>query len=149
MKVIDNRGRVNRFKYLLYFYLLFVLAILFYKFILAPETPSLLLLTAIVPIFGFASSFINWPVHLQVTEVNEGIMIKTKPLFASKSKSLLVDKYNFDSYFDTDHLHIGLKVLDEHQQLKKHKIKVSWMRLKDLRALEDKLREINPYATIQ
>lgn len=149
MKDIDNRGRVNRFKFLLYFYIIFVLVVFVYKFIIAPELPGLFLLAAFAPLFGFMSSLINWPVHLQITEIEEGILIKTKPLFAGKSKSVLLNKYNFDSYFETDHLHIGLQVLDEQDKLKKHKIKVSWMRLKDLRAFEDKLREINPYAPIK
>lgn len=149
MKDIDNRARVNRFKYLLYVYGLFVIAVFIYKFILAPELPNLFLLAAFAPLFGFVSSLLNWPVHLLVTEVEEGVLIKTKALFASKSRSLLINKYNFDSYYETDHLHIGLQVLDEKDRLKKHKIKVSWMRLKDLRALEEKLREINPYAPIK
>jgi len=149
MKDIDNRGRVNRFKYLLYFYGLFVLVIFVYKFIFAPELPNLILLAAFVPIFGFISSLVNWPVYLQTTEVNDGLLIKTKSLFSSKQNSLLINKYNFDSYFETDHLHIGLNVLDDKEQMQKHKIKVSWMRLKDLRALEEKLREINPYAPIK
>lgn len=149
MKDIDNRGRINRFKYLLYFYGLFVLVVFVYKFILAPELPTLFLLAAFAPIFGFISYLMNWPVHLQATELEEGLMIKTKPLFSNQSKSVLLNKYNFDSYFETDHLHIGLQVLDEKDRLKKHKIKVSWMRLKDLRALEEKLREINPYAPMK
>jgi len=149
MKDIDNRGRVNRFKYLLYFYGLFVLVIFGYKFIIAPELPNLILLAAFAPIFGFMSSIVNWPVHLQATEVNDGLLIKTKRLFSKKQKNLMVNKYNFDSYYETDHLHIGLNVLDEKDHMQKHKIKVSWMRLKDLRALEEKLREINPYAQIK
>lgn len=149
MKDIDNRGRVNRFKFLLYFYGLFVLVIFAYKFIFAPELPNLILLAAFAPIFGFMSSIVNWPVYLQTTEVNDGLLIKTKRLFSSKQNSLLINKYNFDSYYETDHLHIGLNVLDDNEQMQKHKIKVSWMRLKDLRALEEKLREINPYAPIK
>ena len=149
MKDIDNRGRVNRFKYLLYFYGLFVLVIFAYKFIFAPELPNLILLAAFAPIFGFMSSIVNWPVYLQTTEVNDGLLIKTKRLFSSKQNSLLINKYNFDSYYETDHLHIGLNVLDDKEQMQKYKIKVSWMRLKDLRALEEKLREINPYAPIK
>lgn len=149
MKDIDNRGRVNRFKFLLYFYLVFVLIVFVYKFIIAPELPGLFLLVAFLPLLGFMSSLINWPVHLQVTEIEEGIMIKTKPIFTSKSKTVLVNKHNFDSYYETDHLHIGLQVLDERDRLKKHEIRVSWMRLKDLRAFEQKLREINPYAPIK
>ena len=149
MKDIDNRGRVNRFKYLLYFYGLFVVMLFIYKFIIAPELPNLILLAAFAPIFGFMSSLVNWPVHLQVAEVDDGILIKSKSLFASQSKNILVNKYNFDSYYETDHLHIGLQILDDQEKLKKHKIKVSWMKLKDLRALEEKLREINPYAAIK
>jgi hypothetical protein len=149
MKDIDNRGRVNRFKFLLYFYGLFVLVIFAYKFIIAPELPNLILLAAFAPIFGFISSIVNWPVYLQATEINDGLLIKTKALFSSKQNSLLINKYNFDSYFETDHLHIGLNVLDDKEQMQKYKIKVSWMRLKDLRALEEKLREINPYAPIK
>lgn len=149
MKDIDNKGRVNRFKYLLYFYGLFVAVIFIYKFIFAPELPNLILLAAFAPIFGFTSSIINWPVHLQATEVEEGVMIKTKKLFSKKSKSLILTKYNFDSYYETDHLHIGLQVLDDQDKLRKHKLKVSWIKLKDLRALEEKLREINPYAQIK
>lgn len=149
MKDIDNRGRVNRFKYLLYFYGVFVLVIFAYKFIFAPELPNLILLAAFAPIFGFMSSIVNWPVYLQTTEVNDGLLIKSKRLFSSKQNSLLINKYNFDSYYETDHLHIGLHILDDKEQMQKHKIKVSWMRLKDLRALEEKLREINPYAPIK
>lgn len=134
---------------MLYVYGLFVLVIFVYKFIFAPELPNLILLVALVPILGFLSSLVNWPVYLQTTEVNDGLLIKTKRLFTSKQKSLLLNKYNFDSYFETDHLHIGLNVLDDKEQMQKHKIKVSWMRLKDLRALEEKLREINPYAPIK
>ena len=61
MKDIDNRGRVNRFKYLLYFYGLFVLVIFGYKFIFAPELPNLILLAAfssfIVTRFGHGLHF--------------------------------------------------------------------------------------------
>lgn len=149
MKDIDNRGRVNRFKYLLYFYGIFIVVIFIYKFIIAPELPNLILLAAFAPIFGFMSSLINWPVHLHASEIEDGLMIQTRRLFAKHSKNLLVNKYNFDSYFETDHLHIGLQILDENDKLKKHKIKVSWMRLKDLRALEEKLKEINPYAPVK
>lgn len=134
---------------MLYFYGLFVLVIFVYKFIFAPELPNLILLAAFAPIFGFMSSLVNWPVYLQTTEVNDGLLIKTKSLFSSKQNSLLINKYNFDSYYETDHLHIGLNVLDDKEKMQKHKIKVSWMRLKDLRALEEKLREINPYAPIK
>lgn len=149
MKNIDNKGRVNRFKYLLYFYGLFVVAMFAYKFLLAPELPDLILLAAFAPVFGFMSSLVNWPVYLQTTEVNDGLLIKTQRLFSGKHKTIIVNKYNFDSYYETDHLHIGLNVLDDNEQMQKHKIKVSWLKLKDLRALEEKLREINPYAPIK
>lgn len=149
MKDISNKGRVNRFKYLLYFYGLFVVFIFVYKYIIAPDLPKLILLVAFAPIFGFVSSFINWPVYVRATETDEGLAINTQKLFSKKQKSLYVNKYNFDSYFETDHLHIGLNVLDENDKLKKRKIKVSWMRLKDLRALEEKLKEINPYAPVK
>lgn len=149
MKDISNKGRVNRFKYLLYFYGLFVVFIFVYKYIIAPDLPKLILLVAFAPIFGFVSSFINWPVYVRATETDDGLAINTQKLFSQKQKSLYVNKYNFDSYFETDHLHIGLNVLNENDKLKKHRIKVSWMRLKDLRALEEKLKEINPYAPVK
>ncbi|HEY9117110.1 MAG TPA: hypothetical protein VIN11_04740 [Roseivirga sp.] len=149
MKDISNKGRVNRFKYLLYFYGLFVVFMFIYKFIIAPELPNLILIAAFAPIFGFMSSFVNWPVYVLAAEAQDGLVINTQKLFSKKQKSLLITKYNFDSYFETDHLHIGLNVLDENDKLKKHRIKVSWMRLKDLRALEEKLKEINPYAPVQ
>ena len=75
-----------------------------------------------------------------------GMVVNSQKLFSKKQDSLLITKFNFDSYFETDHLHIGLNMLDEEEKMKQHKIKVSWMKLKDLRALEDKLREINPLA---
>lgn len=149
MKDISNKGKVNRFKFLLYFYGLFVVFIFVYRFIISPDLPNLILLAAFAPLFGFMSSFINWPVYILAAEAEEGLLIKSQKLFSKKQTSLLVTKYNFDSYFETDHLHIGLNVLDENDKLKKHKVKVSWMRLKDLRALEEKLREINPYAPVK
>tara|TARA_Y100000588_G_C14156466_1_gene882847 strand:+ start:733 stop:1182 length:450 start_codon:yes stop_codon:yes gene_type:complete len=149
MKDISNKGKVNRFKYLLYFYGLFVVFIFVYRFIIAPDLPNLILIAAFAPLFGFMSSFINWPVYILAAEAEEGLLIKTQKLFSKKQISLLVTKYNFDSYFETDHLHIGLNVLDETDKLRRHKVKVSWMRLKDLRALEEKLREINPYAPVK
>lgn len=149
MKDISNKGKVNRFKFLLYLYGLFVVFIFVYRFIISPDLPNLILLAAFAPLFGFMSSFINWPVYILAAEAEEGLLIKSQKLFSKKQTSLLVTKYNFDSYFETDHLHIGLNVLDENDKLKKHKVKVSWMRLKDLRALEEKLREINPYAPVK
>ena len=135
MKDINNKGRVNRFKFLLYFYGLFVVFMFIYKFIIAPDLPNLILIAAFAPLFGFMSSFVNWPVYVHAAEADGGMVINSQKLFSKKQKSLLLTKYNFDSYFETDHLHIGLNVLDENDQLKKHRIKVSWMRLKDLRAL--------------
>ncbi len=149
MKDINNKGRVNRFKYLLCFYGLFVVFMFVYKYIISPDLPTLILLVAFAPLFGFMSSFVNWPVYIHATEANGDLVINTQRLFSKKQKSLLITKYNFDSYFETDHLHIGLNVLDENDKLKKHKIKVSWMRLKDLRTLEEKLKEINPYAPVK
>ena len=149
MKEINNKGRVNRFKYLLYFYGLFVVFMFIYKFIIAPELPNLILIAAFAPIFGFMSSFVNWPVYVLAAEAQDGLVINTQKLFSKKQSSLLITKYNFDSYFETDHLHIGLNVLDENDKMKKHRIKVSWMRLKDLRSLEEKLKEINPYAPVK
>lgn len=75
-------------------------------------------------------------------------MVNSQRLFSKKQTSLLITKFNFDSYFETDHLHIGLNILDEEEKMQQHKVKVSWMKLKDLRALEDKLREINPHAPV-
>lgn len=149
MKDINNKGRVNRFKYLLYFYGLFVVFMFIYKFIIAPDLPNLILIAAFAPIFGFMSSFVNWLVYVLAAEAQDGLVTNTQKLFSKKQKSLLITKYNFDSYFQTDHLHIGLNVLDENDKLTKHRIKVSWMRLKDLRALEEKLKEINPYAPVK
>lgn len=149
MKDINNKGRVNRFKYLLYFYWLFVVFMFIYKFIIAPDLPNLILIAAFAPIFGFMSSFVDWPVYVLAAEAQDGLVINTQKLFSKKQKSLLINKYNFDSYFEIDHLHIGLNVLDENDKLTKHRIKVSWMRLKDLRALEEKLKEINPYAPVK
>jgi len=149
MKDINNKGRVNRFKFLLYFYGLFVVFMFVYKFIIAPDLPNLILLAAFAPLFGFMSSFVNWPVYVHAAEADGGMVINSQKLFSKKQNSLLITKYNFDSYFETDHLHIGLNVLDEDDKLKKHRIKVSWMRLKDLRALEEKLKEINPYAPVK
>ncbi|WP_286756355.1 hypothetical protein [Roseivirga sp. UBA838] len=149
MKDINNKGRVNRFKYLLYFYGLFVLFMFVYTFIIAPDLPRLILLAAFAPLFGFMSSFVNWPVYVHATEADGGVVINTQKLFSKKRNSLVVTKYNFDSYFETDHLHIGLNVLDEEEKLRKHRIKVSWLGLKDLRALEEKLKEINPYAPVK
>ncbi len=149
MKDINNKGKVNRFKFLLYFYGLFVIFIFVYKYIISPELPGLILLAAFAPLFGFMSSFINWPVYIHATEAEGGMVVNTNKLFSKKRNSLLINKYNFDSYFETDHLHIGLNILDEDEKMKQHKIKVSWMRLKDLRALEEKLKEINPYAPVK
>lgn len=149
MKDISNKGKVNRFKYLLYFYGLFIVFIFVYKYIIAPTTPAIVLLAGLAPIFGFMSSLVNWPIYLHAVEAQDGMVINTRKLFSKKQSSLLITKYNFDSYFETDHLHIGLNLLDEDDQLIKHKIKVSWLRIKDLRALEDKLREINPYAPVK
>ena len=95
------------------------------------------------------SSFVNWPVYIHASEAEGGMVVNSRRLFSKHQKSLLINKYNFDSYFETDHLHIGLNLLDEEENMKQHKIKVSWMRLKDLRALEEKLREINPYAPVK
>lgn len=149
MKEISNKGKVNRFKFLLYFYLLFVVFIFVYKYLIVPEMTSLVLLVAFAPIFGFMSSLVNWPLYVQVVEAEGGVVINTQKLFSKKQNSLLVNKYNFDSYFETDHLHIGLNILNEQDELKKHKIRISWLRIKDLRALEEKLREINPYAPVK
>ena len=146
MKDINNKSKVNRFRYLLYFYGAFVVFLFIYKFIIAPELPGLILLAAFAPLFGFMSSFVNWPVYVHAVEADGGMVINLKKLFSKSQTSILVTKYNFDSYFETDHLHIGLNILDEEENLKQHKIKVSWMRLKDIRALEEKLKEINPLA---
>ena len=146
MKDINNKGKVNRFKYMLYFYGLFIVFVFIYKDIIAPELPGLILLAAFAPIFGFMSSIINWPVYIHASEAEGGMVVNSQKLFSKKQDSLLITKFNFDSYFETDHLHIGLNMLDEEEKMKQHKIKVSWMKLKDLRALEDKLREINPLA---
>ena len=64
MKDINNKGKVNRFKFLVYFYGLFVVVLFVYKFIISPELPSLILLAAFAPLFGFISSFVNWPVYI-------------------------------------------------------------------------------------
>ncbi|MFT6871735.1 MAG: hypothetical protein ACJAVN_000737 [Roseivirga sp.] len=146
MKDINNKGKVNRFKYMLYFYGLFIVFVFIYKYIIAPELPGLILLAAFAPIFGFMSSIINWPVYIHASEAEGGMVVNSQKLFSKKQDSLLITKFIFDSYFETDHLHIGLNMLDEEEKMKQHKIKVSWMKLKDLRALEDKLREINPLA---
>lgn len=146
MKEINNKGRVNRYKYLLYFYGLFIVFILFYKFVYLPDLSNIILLAAVAPIFGFMSSFVNWPVYLQAVEAKGGLVINTRRLFSKKQDSILITKYNFDSYFETDHLHLGLNILDEDDKLQPHRVKISWMRIRDLRALEDKLREINPHA---
>ena len=146
MKKISNSAKVNRYKFLIYFYLLFVVFIFVYKYIISPEVTTLILLVAFAPVFGFLSSLVNWPLYVTVIETEEGVVISTKKLFSKKEKSILVNKYNFDSYYETDHLHIGLNILDKHDQLQKHKLRISWLRIKDLRALEEKLREINPYA---
>ena len=146
MKDINNKGKVNRFKFLTYFYGLFVVVLFVYKFIISPELPSLILLAAFAPLFGFISSFVNWPVYIHAVEADGGMAINMKKLFSKNQTSLLVNKYNFDSYFETDHLHIGLNILDDDEKMQKHKIKVSWMRLKDIRTLEEKLKEINPLA---
>lgn len=149
MKDINNKSKVNRFKFLLYFYAAFVIFLFIYKFIISPELPGLILLAAFAPLFGFMSSFVNWPVYVNAVEADGGMVINLKKLFSKTQSSLLITKYNFDSYFETDHLHIGLNILDEQENLKQHKIKVSWMRLKDIRALEEKLKEINPLAPIK
>ena len=149
MKDINSKGKVNRFKFLLYFYGVFILFLFIYKYIIAPSTPAIVLLAGFAPIFGFMSSFVNWPLYLHAVEAEDGIVINTQKLFSKKKHSLLVTKYNFDSYFETDHLHIGLNLLDSEDQLQQHRIKVSWLRLKDIRALEEKLKEINPYAPMK
>ena len=149
MEKIDNKRRVNRYKYLVYFYGLFVVCVIFYKFLFLPEAANLILLSALVPLFGFMPIFFNWPVYVQAMDTDEGVMIHTRRLFSKEKHSLLLNSYNFDSYFKTDPLHIGLQALDDNDKLKQHKIKISWMRLKDVQALEEKLREINPYARLQ
>lgn len=149
MKQISNSAKVNRYKFLIYFYLLFVVFIFVYKYIIRPEVTALVLLVALAPIFGFLSSLVNWPIYMTVIEADEGVVINTKKLFSKKENSILVNKYNFDSYFETDHLHIGLNILDKNDELQKHKLRISWLRLRDLRALEEKLREINPYAPVK
>ena len=68
MKDINNKGKVNRFKYMLYFYGLFIVFVFIYKYIIAPELPGLILLAAFAPIFGFMSSIINWPVYIHASE---------------------------------------------------------------------------------
>ena len=146
MKDINNKGKVNRFKFLVYFYIAFVVFLFVYKFIISPELPSLILLAGFAPLFGFMSSFVNWPVYVHAVEADGGMVINLKKLFSKEQNSILVTKYNFDSYFETDHLHIGLNLLDDEEKMQQHKIKVSWMRLKDIRALEEKLKEINPLA---
>ena len=99
------------------------------------------------PIFGFMSSIVNWPVYTQVVPAEKnGILIITRKLFKKEQQSLLVNRFNFDSYYETDHLHLGLNILDEDDNMIKHKIKVSWLKLKDLRAFEEMLKEINPHA---
>ena len=50
MSAINNRGRINRFKYMLCFYGLFM------SVISATELPNLILLAAFVPILRFLSS---------------------------------------------------------------------------------------------
>jgi hypothetical protein len=117
-----------------------------YRYIIAPDITGFILLVAFAPIFGFMSSIVNWPVYLTAIETENGVVVNIQKLFSKMEKSILINKYNFDSYFETDHLHIGLNILDSQDQMVKHKIKVSWLRIKDLRALEDKLKEINPYA---
>ncbi|WP_323755666.1 hypothetical protein [Roseivirga sp.] len=149
MKQISNKGKVNRFKYLLYFYVLFAVFIFVYKYIIRPDMPSLILLVAFAPIFGFLSSLVNWPLYVTAMETEGGIAISTRKLFSKKENSILVTKYNFDSYYETDHLHIGMNLLDKDDKLQKHKLRISWLRIKDLRALEEKLREINPYAPVK
>ncbi|MGW8123369.1 hypothetical protein ACV07N_11975 [Roseivirga echinicomitans] len=149
MKQISNRGKVNRFKYLLYFYLLFIVLIFVYKYIIRPDISSLILLVAFAPLFGFMSSLVNWPLYITAMETADGVAINTKKLFSKKENSITVTKYNFDSYYETDHLHIGMNLLDKDDKLQKHKLRISWLRIKDLRALEEKLREINPYAPVK
>ena len=146
MKDINNKGKVNRFKYLIFFYGAFIVFIFIYKYLIAPSTPAIVLLAGFAPIFGFMSSLVNWPLYLHAVDAEDGMVINTRRLFSKKQNSLLITRYNFDSYFETDHLHIGLNLLDADDNLKQHRIKVSWLRLKDLRALEEKLREINPHA---
>ena len=108
---------------------------------------NIILLAAIAPAFGFMSSIVNWPVYTQVVPADKnGILIITRRLFSKEKHSLLVNNFNFDSYFETDHLHLGLNVLDEEDNLVKHKVKVSWLKLKDLRGFEEMLRDINPHA---
>ncbi len=147
MKEINNNAKVNRYKYLLYFYGLFIVFIIFYKFYYLPHMNNIILLAGVAPIFGFLSSLVNWPVYTQVAEADkDGILIITKRLFSKTKHSLLINKYNFDSYFETDHLHLGLNILDKEENLIKHRVKVSWLKLKDLRAFEEMLKEINPHA---
>lgn len=146
MKDINNKGKVNRFKFLLYFYGAFVVFLFIYKFIIGPDLPGLVLLAAFAPLFGFMSSFVNWPVYVNAVEADGGMVINLRKLFSKHQTSILVTKYNFDSYFETDHFHIGLNILDENEEMRQHKIKVSWMRLKDIRNLEEKLKDINPLA---
>lgn len=147
MKEMDNRGKVNRHKYLLYFYGLLIVVILAYKFIFIPELSNILLLAAVAPIFGFMPLIANWPVYLQVEPADKnGILIITRRLFSKEKQTLLVNKFNFDSYFETDHMHLGLNVLDEADNMVKHRVKVSWLKLKDLRVFEEMLKDINPHA---
>ncbi|MGK0488943.1 MAG: hypothetical protein ACJAXB_002131 [Candidatus Endobugula sp.] len=149
MKQISNKGKVNRFKFLIYFYLLFVVFIFVYKYIIAPEMTGFILLVAFAPIFGFMSSLVNWPIYLTAIQAEDGMVINTRKLFSKKEKSIYVTKFNFDSYYETDHLHIGLNILDSQDQMCKHKIRVSWLSIRDLRALEGKLKAINPYAPVK
>ncbi len=150
MKEINNKGKVNRYKYLLYFYGLFIVFIFVYKFVFLPEMSNIILLAGVAPVFGFMSSIVNWPVYTQVVPAEKnGILINTRRLFSKKQNSLLINNYNFDSYFETDHLHIGLNILDDEENMNQHKIKVSWLKLKDLRAFEEMLKEINPYAPVK
>jgi len=124
MKDINNKSKVNRFKYLLYFYGAFIVFIFIYVYLIAPNTPQIVLLAGFAPIFGFMSSLVNWPLYLHAVEAEDGMVINTRRLFSKKQNSLLVTRYNFDSYFETDHLHLGLNLLDADDNLKPHRIKV-------------------------
>jgi len=148
MKDINNKAKVNRTKFIFYFYIAFLIFVFVYKYIIAPSTPGIVILAGFAPVFGFLSSIVNWPTYLHATDAEDGMVVNTRRLFSKKQHSLLITRYNFDSYFETDHLHIGLNILDADDNLQKHRIKVSWLKLKDMRALEDKLREINPHAPV-
>ena len=146
MRTIQNKGRIFLFKALLTIYVLFFLFVFVYKYLWMPDTSKIWLWAAVLPILAFLATLSNWPVHFHALSTDDGVLIQTRKLFFKKEKSLVINKANFDGFYDTGHRFLGLKVLDEKDQLRKHKIKVSWISLKDLRALEQKLNEINPYA---